>query len=81
MIKATKSQNFFAVLKLHETSTNQISCSYHEGIPSLLVKKSQNSSLGQNLSLGKSFLTAQCFSLHRYFIETTTTDIDMLFQV
>jgi len=32
--RATKSQNFFAVLKVHETFTNQISRSYHEGIPS-----------------------------------------------
>jgi len=38
-------------------------------------KKSQNSSLGQN------FLAAEFISLHRYFIETTTTDIDMLLQV
>jgi len=32
--RATKSQNFSAVLKVHETSTDQISRSYHEGIPS-----------------------------------------------
>jgi len=75
--RATKSQsqNFYAVLKVHETSTNQISRSYHEGIPSYYVKKSQNLSLGQN------FLAAEFFSLHRYFIETTTTYIDMLLQV
>jgi len=34
MIRATKSQNFSAVSKVYETSTNQISRSYHEGIPS-----------------------------------------------
>ena len=44
-------------------------------------KKSQNSSLGQNLSLGQNFLAAEFISLHRYFTETTTTDIDMLLQV
>jgi len=44
-------------------------------------KKSQNVSLGQNLSLGQNFLSAELFPLHRYFIETTTTDIDMLLQV
>jgi len=33
--------DFSAVLKLHETSTNQISCSYHEGIPSYQVKNKQ----------------------------------------
>jgi len=32
--RATKSQLFSAVLKVHETSTNKISHSYHEGIPS-----------------------------------------------
>ena len=32
--KSQQSQNFSAVLKVHETSTNQISRSYHEGIPS-----------------------------------------------
>jgi len=31
--------------------------------------------------LGQTFLTAQFFSLYRYFIETTTADIDMLLQV
>jgi len=40
-----------------------------------LVKKSQNLSLGQN------FLAAQFFSLYRYFIESTTTDTDVLLQV
>jgi len=37
--------------------------------------------LGQNLSLGQTFLATQFFSLYRYFIETTTTDIDVLLQV
>jgi len=31
--------------------------------------------------LGQTFLAAQCFPLHGYFIETTTTDFDMLLQV
>jgi len=35
----------------------------------------------QNLSLGQNFLAAEFFSLHWYFIETTTTDIDKLLQV
>jgi len=35
----------------------------------------------QNLSLGQNFVAAEFFSPHRYFIETTTTDIDMLLQV
>ena len=43
-------------------------------------KKRQNLSLGQNLSLSQNFLAAQFFSLYRYFIETTTTDIDMLLE-
>jgi len=34
MTRVTKSQKFSAVCKVYETSTNQISCSYHEGIPS-----------------------------------------------
>jgi len=34
MSRATKSQNFSAVLKVNVTSTKQISRSYHEGIPS-----------------------------------------------
>jgi len=32
--------------------------------------------LGQNSSLSQTFLAALFFSLHRYFIETATTDID-----
>jgi len=39
-----------------------------------------NISLGQSLSLGQNFIAAESLSLHRYFIETTTTDIDMLLQ-
>jgi len=31
--------------------------------------------------LGQTVLAAQFFSLHRYFTETTTADIDMLLQV
>jgi len=42
-------------------STNQISRSYHEGIPRYLVKKTQNLALGQNSSLGQFFLAAQFF--------------------
>jgi len=44
----------------------------------LLGQKSKNLSFGQNLWLGQNFLAAQFFSLYRYFIETTATDIDML---
>jgi len=45
-------------------------------------KKSQNLSLHQNLWLGQTFLAGwSSFSLYRYFIETTTTDIDMRLQV
>jgi len=36
---------------------------------------------GQNLSLGQSFVAAGFFSVYRYFVETATTDIDMLLQV
>ena len=43
-------------------------------------KKSQNLSLGQNSSLGQTFLAAVFFSV-RYFIETITTDIDALLHV
>jgi len=35
----------------------------------------------QNLSLGQTFLAAQFFSLYRYFIKTTRTDIGMILQV
>ena len=44
-------------------------------------KRCQNFSLGQNLSLGKTFLASPFFSLYQYFIETTTTDIDLLLQI
>jgi len=44
-------------------------------------KKSESLSLRQNLSLGQTFLAVQFFSLHRYFIETTTIDRDMILQV
>jgi len=43
-------------------------------------KKSQNSLLRQNLSLGQNFLAAEFFP-HRYFIKVTTTDFDMFLQV
>jgi len=46
----------------------------------IMSKKIQDLSLGHNLSLGQNFLAAGFLSLHRYFIETTTTDIDMLLQ-
>jgi len=75
IIRATKSQlsqNFSAVSKVYETSTNQISRSYHEAIRS---KKSQNLSLGQN------FFAVQFFSLYSYFIETATTESGTFFQV
>jgi len=42
--------------------------------PKLLGQKSQNLLLGQNV-------LQHSFSLYRYFIEATTTDIDMLLQV
>ena len=45
------------------------------GNPKLLGQKHPNFSLGQK------FLAAEFFPLHRYFIETTTTEIDMLLQV
>jgi len=44
------------------------------GNPKLLSQKSQNLSLGENSSLGQNFLVADFLSLHRYFIETITTD-------
>jgi len=44
-------------------------------------KKSQNLSSGQSLSLGQTFFAAQFFSLYRYFIETTTIDIDILLEL
>jgi len=42
IIRATKSQIFSAFFKANETSTNQISRSYHEQLPSYKVKRSQN---------------------------------------
>jgi len=47
----------------------------------VIRSKIQNLSLVQNLSLGQTFLAAQFFSLHRYSIETTTIDLDMILQV
>jgi len=49
-------------------------------IPKLLGQKSQNLSLGQNSSLGQTFLAAQFLSVW-YFIEAVATDIDMLLLV
>jgi len=43
---------------------------------------SRKGQLGQKKSkfiVRSKFLAAEFFSLHRYFIETATTDIDMLF--
>ena len=49
--------------------------------PGLLSqKKSKFLIIGQKLSLGQNFL-ASLFSLYRYLIETTTTDMDMLLPV
>jgi len=69
--RATKSQYFSAVSRVYETSTNQIS-------PLYLVIRSKKS---QNLSLGQTFLQHSFALKYQYFIETTTTDIDMLLQV
>jgi len=55
IIRATKSQIFSALFKAYEMSTNKISHSYHEGIPIIRSKKSQNLPLGQNLLLGQTF--------------------------
>ena len=78
--RATESQwskIFSALSKADETSRNQISLSYHEGIPSYQVKQARIYNC-QNLLLGHTFVAAQFFSLHRYFIETTTTDIEFV---
>jgi len=40
--RATKSQNFSAVFKDYETSTNQMLRSYHVQLPIYYVQKSQN---------------------------------------
>jgi len=65
--KLVKSK-IFCLFKAYETSTNQISRSYHEGIPSYKVKKSQNLLLDQNLSMSQTFLETQFFSLYRYIL-------------
>jgi len=41
----------------------------------VIRSKKSNSSSGENLLLGQTYLAVQFFSLHRYLIETTTTDI------
>ena len=73
--RATKSQscqNFSAASKVYETSTNQISRSYHEDIPSHKKVK---------IYRKVNFCCSTVFSLkYRYFTESTT-DIDMLLQV
>jgi len=68
--RATKSQwsqDFSAVSKVYETSTNQISCSFHKGIPSYEVTKSQNVLSGQNLSLYQLFLQHSFFPLPIFY--------------
>jgi len=47
----------------------------------VIRSKKPNLSLGQNLSVCQTYFAAYFFLFHRYFIETTTTDIDKLFQV
>jgi len=44
------------------------------------IRESQviRSKKSQNLSLGQNFLAAQFFSVYRYFMETATTDSDMM---
>jgi len=59
--KSQQSQNFSAVFKVYETSTNQISRSYHKRIPSYQVK--EKSKLIIRSKLGQTFLAAQFFSL------------------
>jgi len=42
----------------------------------VIRSKKVNLSLGQNLFIGKTFCRIVFSPKHRYFIETTTTDID-----
>jgi len=66
---------FVCRFKGYGTSRNQTSHSYHERLKNYHVKKNQN--LSVKLKLPCSIV----FSLYRYFIKATTTDIDMLLQV
>jgi len=43
--------------------------------------KSQNVSLGQNISFDQNFLSVEFFSRYRYFIKVITTDFDIILQV
>jgi len=59
IFRTTKSQliqKFSAFSEVFETPINQIACSYHEGIPSYYVKKSQN------------LLLSQLFLEHSFFV-------------
>jgi len=58
-------------VKVYEMYINQISRAHHEGIPSYEVKKSQ-------IYCWVKLFLQYFFSLYWYFIETTTTNIDML---
>jgi len=78
--KSQQSQNFSSFFKACETSTNQISRSYHEGIVSYYVKKSKII-IRSKFIVGSNFSCSTVFSLYPYFIETTTTDIDRLLHV
>jgi len=50
------------------------------GNPKLLGQQKSKFIIRSKFIIGSNFLAAQFFSLYRYFIETTTTDIDMLSQ-
>jgi len=62
-------------------STNQIFRSYHEGIPSYYRSKKSNFIIRSKFIVGSNFSCSTVFSLYQYFIETVTTDVDMLLQV
>jgi len=77
--KSQWSQNVSAFFKAHETSTHQISRSW--GNPKQIGQKKSKLITSKHLWLGQTFLVALFFSLYRYFIETTATDIDIVLQL
>jgi len=62
IIRATTSQNLHAFFKVYETSKNQFSCSYHEGIPSYEVKEKSK------LIIRLKFINGSNFSCSSFFL-------------
>jgi len=79
--QVNKVKNFLSFFKVSEMSTNQISRSYHDRLPSYYVKINSKFIIRPKFFVKSNLSCSTVFFLHQYFIETTTTDFDMYLHV